>query len=449
MFAALLCAFGVFSVYSWRANRIDFVALVDAETGRTFAKLEPGWQLIGETATHAVVEKDTEQRSIKLPKTKDAPPEVTGNLFGLAWSLQPAEEISWWSRPQETTPSSSVSFARVDDGSVFLARESDRSKGCFSLSKLSSADGSPSWNVVSDFGKPADLPFFLPPTAPGLAPPPILLPGQNLPPQTIPGRFPIAPTPPGASNTNSARKPPPLPSTPEVTQRALAQAPISPPTTIAMGIAQAPDGSYPCPTLRKVALSETLVGVASDSRLMIFVRETGEQLGRAFDSPYGAREPQLLGELVVQQVAPTDEGPFNVARLVATDPRTGQVAWTKEVPKRIEEGPMQFVASNPPGNKPSVHIQTSQTLITLDEAGKELWRTPPAPPRKYDQPEYRGVLSVTQHAVVASTPDGFVGFDRLTGSQLWKRSIGGTRNAYVQSPSSNRTIAISFLRYRD
>jgi hypothetical protein len=204
--AGALLVTGVWTAYSYRQGRLEFVALLDARTGRTIAKLSPEWRLIGESSTSAAIERAGSvmdragtRRIIFFPSAAEESggQSTIGPSFALGGIPPPVDHLAWWFGPPDLT--GNPSFAQVDS----------RSEGCFSLTLLSTIDGLLVWRTISDFGRPADTSAFAPPTVLANVPPPLAMPpvGANK-----------MPPPPVASNS-------------------------PPPTKVALISPQAPDGT--------------------------------------------------------------------------------------------------------------------------------------------------------------------------------------------------------------
>jgi hypothetical protein len=87
----------------YRADRRDYVLLIDPATGRTIAELKSGSHLVGETATHAVFERLRKRQLIKLPSADTATQPTISQTFSLGGTPPPEEGMSWWLRPRERT----------------------------------------------------------------------------------------------------------------------------------------------------------------------------------------------------------------------------------------------------------------------------------------------------------------------------------------------------------
>jgi outer membrane protein assembly factor BamB len=213
---------------------------------------------------------------------------------------------------------------------------------------------------------------------------------------------------------------------------------------------QAPDGSYPCPMLRGLSIGESTVGVASDSGLSVFDQTTGTLLHKNFRSTFDAPQPpQLLGDVVVQQIEPTstDNTQKGLAQLIATNARSEKLMWATEIPVQNTNRPVIFRASGHHENT-MLHIVSPQAIIALNSAGKAIWRTPPGEEQSDKPPDYFGSIGVTDTSVVATSRKSFSGFDRLTGRKQWKRSITGAHTAFVQPTNSHRVVAITINAFK-
>ena len=139
-FCRCRCSRGMrFRVLLMARTSADFVALLDARTGRTIAELEPGWLLIGESDSYAVVERSGKRRSIKLPDAEASTRSTIGPSFSLGGTPPPADGLSWWSRPTEIA--TNATLAQVDGDEIAIVRSIAPSQGCFSVTLDSALDG--------------------------------------------------------------------------------------------------------------------------------------------------------------------------------------------------------------------------------------------------------------------------------------------------------------------
>lgn len=97
----------------FRADRRDYVLLLDAKTGKTITELPVGWQLVGETPTQAIVERAGTTKLIALPASTEQDLPSTEKAFAVGWSIFPASDLSWLGRPQETTSSGRIAYLRI------------------------------------------------------------------------------------------------------------------------------------------------------------------------------------------------------------------------------------------------------------------------------------------------------------------------------------------------
>jgi PQQ-like domain len=407
----------------YRSDRRDYVLLLDAKTGKTIIDLPRGWQLVGETPTQAIVERAGQTKLITLPAlpastAKDSP--STDKAFAVGWSIFPATDMSWLGRPQETTSSGRIAFLRVDGTDVALVRRLNHTSACFSLSLIDTESGNQAWKIETDFEHKTLTPPVA--TVPALIPPPG---PERKPTPTSQDGFPLAPTRIGLTI------PPPIP---------LAPPPglVGPPPTVRDRTPrQPPDGSYPCPALRGVSMSRTLVGVESDNRFMVFDRATGATIGKPVDAT-PTPLARLLGNFTVR---------YDFDNLIAEDPKTGMVAWKLPIPSGLKFFAYQFETSQT--NDPYAYFLSPGKLTAIGQDGKIRWATNRG--QQTSQPGFIGGssrvnLTVSRSTVVALTTTGVNGYDPITGDLLWKRRFG-YRTLGLQVGSTNRVVAVNTAHY--
>jgi PQQ-like domain len=410
--------------HRFREARRDYVLLLDAKTGTTITELPLGWQLVGETPTQAIVERAGVTKLISLGVSKDNTYPSSEKAFVIGWSIFPATILSWLERPQEVTSSGRIAFLRVSGNDVFLVRPLVRNNACFSLTRLTGDSGTQVWRVESDFERTNQTPPV--PTVPALGPSPS--PGQR-PTPTSPDGFPLAPT------RVNVTIPPPISLAPSPDPLA----PLPLPVPRSRSMLQAPDGSYPCPTLRRVSVSNSLVGIESDNRFMVFDRASGRFVGRAqdaTDSPF----PRLLGDLMVH---------YDFDALIADDPRSGSVVWKLPISSGFDLSSYQFQTSQT--DNPRAYFLSPDQLTGIGLDGKVGWVAKPEKQNGADQSRFIGGrsrvnLTVTGAAIVALTTSGVNGFDPTTGNLLWKRNFG-SRTLGLQTGNTNRVVALTTAHY--
>ena len=424
VFALVLAVMSALLVHRFREARRDYVLLLDAKTGKTITELPFGWQLVGETPTQAIVERAGRTKLISLGALKSNAYPSTEKAFAIGWSIFPATNLSWLERPQETTSTPRIAFVRVNGNDVILAQPLVRNKACFSLTRLTADSGTQVWKVESDFERTNQTPPV--PTVPALGGPPPS-PGQR-PTPTPPDGFPSAPT-----RVNATISPPvPLAPSPD---------PLPPPLPVPRRrtLPQAPDGSYPCPTLRRVSVSNSLIGIESDNRFMVFDRATGQVVGKPQDATPSPLA-RLLGNLTVR---------YDFNALTAEDPRSGSVVWKLPIPSGFELFAYQFQTSQT--DNPYTYFLSPEQLTGIGLDGKAGWVAKPEKQNGADQSRFIGGssrvnLTVTGAAIVALTTNGVNGYDPITGTLLWKRDLGN-RTLGLQTGNTNRVIALTTAHY--
>jgi PQQ-like domain len=422
-FVVVLVVVAALMFRRYRSDRRDYVLLLDAKTGKTIIDLPRGWQLVGETPTQAIVERAGQTKLITLPALPVSTAQnypTTDKAFAIGWSIFPATDMSWLGRPQEITTSGRIAFLRVDGTDVALVRRLDHSSACFSLSLIDTESGNQTWKIETDFERKTLTPPVV--TVPALGPPPE--PGRA-PTPTSPDGFPLAPT------RVALTIPPPIPLAPP---RSL----VGPPPTERQRIArQATDGSYPCPALRGVSISRSLVGVESDNRFMVFDRANGAAVGKPVDAT-PTPLARLLGDLRVR---------YEFDSLLAEDPRSGLVVWKLPIPSGLKFFTYQFETSQT--NDPYTYFLSPDQLTAIGQDGKIRWATErgqTASQTRFVGQSSRVSLTVARSTVVALTTTGVNGYDPVTGSVLWKRGFGN-RTLGLQVGNTNRVVAVNTAHY--
>jgi PQQ-like domain len=202
---------------------------------------------------------------------------------------------------------------------------------------------------------------------------------------------------------------------------------------------QAPDGSYPCPALRNVSMSNSLIGIESDNRFMVFDRATGQVVGKPQDATPSPLA-RLLGDLTVR---------YDFVALIAEDPRSGSAVWKLPISSGFELFAYQFQTSQT--DNPYTYFLSPEKLTGIAQDGKVQWVAKPKKQNGADQSRFIGGssrvnLTVTGAAIVALTTSGVNGFDPITGNLLWKRDFGN-RTLGLQTGNTNRVVALTTAHY--